>query len=115
MRLRRYTHCMTIYHKIIVNKKPKYLHRKIMFRTDVHNLNLRHRNQIAPPLHRTALFERSFSYCISKYYNLSSTLLSCSVSAFAKILKKLILAGFPPKTVFFSLLLLFSIIMTKLS
>nr|CAI5822529.1 unnamed protein product [Callosobruchus analis] len=58
MRLRRYIHRMNIYHKMIINKRPSYFHRKIMFTTNVDNLNLRHRNQIIPLLHRTALFER---------------------------------------------------------
>lgn len=59
----------TFYHKIIMQKLPTYLFNKIKFRTDVHHLNLRHRGLITPPLHRTTMYERSFSYNISKIYN----------------------------------------------
>lgn len=66
---RRYLKCAVFYHKIILKQKPKYLYNKITYRSDVHNLNLRYKGSITPPLHRTTLFEQSFSYQISKIYN----------------------------------------------
>lgn len=59
--------CM--YHSIITTKIPCYLYEKISFRTDVHNINVRSRGLITPPFHKTALFERSFSFNVYKVYN----------------------------------------------
>lgn len=79
--------CM--YHKIIISKKPPYLYYKIRFREDVHNLNIRHKYTITPPYHKTALFERSFSYCVAKYYNSITTVhKSRPCESFKVILRK---------------------------
>ena len=69
IRQRRTLHLAVLFHKIIILKKPPYLHSKIKFRTDVHNLNIRFKGTITPPIHRTSFFERSFSYTISAIYN----------------------------------------------
>lgn len=66
---RRYYHTLCIYHSIVIYKTPPYLFQKLNFRTDVHTLNLRFRGLLTPPLHRTQLFKRSFSYRITKLYN----------------------------------------------
>lgn len=57
------------FHKIIIYKQPPYLYRKIRFRTDVHNLNLRRKGLIYPPTHRYTLFQRSFTFQVYKTYN----------------------------------------------
>lgn len=69
MQDRRLVQCLTFYHKIIISKSPPYLYNKIRFRTDVHNLTTRYRNLISPPLHKTTMFKRSFSYQIYSLYN----------------------------------------------
>lgn len=69
MAKRRKLHSASFYHSIICNKTPEYLYNKITFRCDVHNINIRFRNTVTPPMHRTALFERSFSYNMSQLYN----------------------------------------------
>lgn len=85
MKNRRLLQTASLYHKIILNKKPPYLYNKITFRTDVHNLNLRFRGLITAPQHRTAIFERSFQYNISKIYNnIPSYLKSLSIKSFRK-------------------------------
>lgn len=66
---RRILHCLVLYHKVILNRTPSYLHEKIMLRQEVHNVNIRFKNFISPPPHNTAIFQRSFSFCIYKYYN----------------------------------------------
>ena len=66
---RRLLHSACLYHKIIINKTPSYLYRKILFRTDVHNVNIRFKGKLTPPVHRTETFKRSFSYQITKVYN----------------------------------------------
>lgn len=62
-------HSLTFYHKILLSNSPIYLRRKVTFRTDIHNLNVRSKGLISPPLHTTAIFERSFSFNIYKLYN----------------------------------------------
>lgn len=60
---------LTLFHSIISSKEPQYLFNKIKFRTDVHNINIRYPNCITAPIHRTALFERSFNFVVYKMYN----------------------------------------------
>lgn len=66
---RRQLHAACLCHKIILYKSPMYLYEKLSFRTDVHNLNIRSKGTLTPPLHHTELFKRSFSYQITKIYN----------------------------------------------
>lgn len=66
---RLYLWTATQYHKIIISKKPPYLLNKISFRTDIHNINIRRKGIITPPLHKSAKYERCFSYNLSKIYN----------------------------------------------
>lgn len=60
---------LTLFHSIIMHKEPQYLYEKIKFRTDVHNINIRFPNSITAPIHKSALFERSFNFTIYKTYN----------------------------------------------
>lgn len=69
MRNRMILKAACMYHVVIINKAPGYLYDKISFRTDVHNINIRSRGLITPPLHKTCLYERSFSYNVYKIYN----------------------------------------------
>ena len=86
---RRLLHISTLYHKIIMSKKPSYLYSKITFRTDVHNINVRYKGTLTPPIHKTALFESSFTYHITKIYNsLPSFLRTCPVNSFPRLYKK---------------------------
>lgn len=72
-----------LFHKIILYKQPPYLYNKIRFRTDVHNLNLRRKNLIYPPSHKSALFQRSFTFQVYKTYNsVPGHLKSLNVSPF---------------------------------
>lgn len=66
---RRLLHMMTLYHKILSSKTPPYLYRRMTFRCDVHNLNIRSRSLLSPPPHRTALFQKTFSFQIYKTMN----------------------------------------------
>lgn len=65
-------HSVVLYKKVITYKTPPYLYNTITFPSDIHNLNIRNKNTITPPLYRTATFERSFSYQISKEFNAPS-------------------------------------------
>lgn len=83
MDARRKLHCACMFHKVVLNKTPAYLYNKITFRTDVHNLNLRHRGVVMIPSHRTQFFKKGFSYKISKVYNnLPNFLKSTSIHRF---------------------------------
>lgn len=90
--IRKY-HCGSLYHKIIGLHVPQYLYKKVSFRTDVHTINIRHKGTLTPPTHRSAQFERSFSYQITKLYNsLTPSLKSRSVSSFQHGFKAELLA-----------------------
>lgn len=69
MESRRRLHKMCFYWKIINYKCPPYLYNKISYRTDIHNINVRFKHFLTPPPHRTALFERSFSFNIYREWN----------------------------------------------
>lgn len=69
MKNRRELHSACCFYKILKTKTPAYLYNKITFRTDVHTLNLRHKNTLTTPMHCTQFFKRSFSYNISKCIN----------------------------------------------
>lgn len=62
-------HMATLYFKILKFKSPPYLFRRIVYRTDVHNLNLRRRGILTVPQHRKEVFKRSFSYNIACVMN----------------------------------------------
>lgn len=66
---RRRLHAATLFFKVLSHKAPQYLYKRIKFRSDVHTLNLRFRGSLTPPLHKTELYKRSFSYCITKCMN----------------------------------------------
>lgn len=69
MSRRRLLHSASLYHRIILSAAPPYLSRKIKYRTDIHNINVRHRHTVCIPRHRTQIFKRSFSYCLADTYN----------------------------------------------
>lgn len=69
MTWRRRLHGCVLYHKVLSTKCPAYLYNKIGFRTDVHHLNLRHKNFISVPKHKTTVFRRSFSYNVANCLN----------------------------------------------
>lgn len=66
---RRNLHSMVLFNKIITEKSPQYLYNKIMFRVDIHSMNVRDKYTITIPKHITASYERSFSYQIAHMYN----------------------------------------------
>lgn len=76
-------HSLILFHSIICGRSPPYLYNKIRYRCDIHNINVRNKNLITPPIHNTALYTRSFSYNIYALYNpLSNCIKARSVSAF---------------------------------
>lgn len=88
---RRMFHSLVMFNKIIVNKRPDYLYNKLKFRYDSHALDLRHKSTITPPLHKTTLFERSFSYQVSLIYNkVPANLKSAPVQVFKNAIRPLI-------------------------
>lgn len=92
MEKRRHLHCLTFYHKIITSKKPAYLFKKLKFRTSIHNLNVRFKNLLTPPQHRTTQYRGSFSYNITKQYNkLNDNLKTKNLAIFKYRLKQMLL------------------------
>lgn len=64
MKNRRFLHSAALYSKVITNKIPPYLFNKITYRSDVHNINIRFKGNLTPPMHATEIFKRSFSFNI---------------------------------------------------
>uniref|UniRef100_A0A1Y1LAN8 Reverse transcriptase domain-containing protein n=1 Tax=Photinus pyralis TaxID=7054 RepID=A0A1Y1LAN8_PHOPY len=64
MSKRRLLHSASLFHKIISTKMPTYLYEIIKFSS-----SSRHYKLITPPLHKTQMFKRSFSYNIASVYN----------------------------------------------
>lgn len=62
---RRKLHQGCFFYKILKFKTPEYLYKRLTFRTDIHNLNLRHKNILTIPKHKKEIFKRSFSYNIA--------------------------------------------------
>ena len=88
---RRRYHLMCLVRRVILTETPPYLFEKIQFRTDVHHLNLRHRNNVTIPAHSTAIFKRSFSYNAAVLYNAyppDLRGLTCSTTLFKVRLRK---------------------------
>jgi len=66
---RRKLHAICFFYKVLKFKSPPYLLDRVVFRTDVHNVNVRRKNIINIPRHKKQLFKRSFSYCLASYLN----------------------------------------------
>lgn len=89
MENRRKHHFVTLCHKIIHDKKPSYLHRKITYRSDVHNVNIRNKGLLTVPYFTTELFRRSFSYQICFLYNtIPAEFKMLNIPKFSRALKK---------------------------
>lgn len=88
---RRILHMLCFYFKIIQTRTPPYLHERLTYRTDVHNLNIRRRTLLTIPKHRGEVFKRSFSYCIVNLLN-SFYVASCgTLGAFRVICRERLL------------------------
>lgn len=67
---RRTLHLGTMTMKLVRDQSsPIVLREKLQPRTNIHNCNLRNINKLTMPLHRTALFQRSFTFNAVKLYN----------------------------------------------
>ena len=73
MKNRAQLNALVLYHKLLFYETPPYLFNRIHFRDSIHDRVTRYRHFISPPLHRTSLFKRSFSYHIYKSYNYISS------------------------------------------
>lgn len=93
---RRKLHMGVFFFRVLKFSTPPYLHKKIRYRTDVHNLNLRHRNSITLPRYATTMYRRSFTYSLAAFWNaLPCRLrrLELSVRGFRVRLRRWILGG----------------------
>ena len=62
-------HMATFYFKLLTNRSQTYLCQKVVFRADVHNINLHTKISLTVPKHRKEIFKRSFSYNITRLIN----------------------------------------------
>lgn len=84
-----YKYNMSVFtHRILCTSSPPYLRKKLIFRNNIHDLNLRHANKLSLPLYRLTLFRRSFSYNSVIIYNDINDVLKClTVDNFRKKVK----------------------------
>lgn len=83
---------LTFIHRIITTQSPLYLYDKLSKRQDFHSVNVRSRASFHVPRHRTALFQRCFSYCSATLYNrLSFCPNDMGIFPFKKKLKRILL------------------------
>ena len=88
MHNRRILHAICFYYRVLKFKCPPYLLTRVVFRTDVHNINIRRKNLLTIPSHNKEYFKRSFSYQIAFLMNKYNILdFSHSVPSFKKKLK----------------------------
>lgn len=90
-----FVHLATLIFKISKYEQPKYLNDKLIRGSDVHQRVTRHRGLYSVPRHKTAIFQRSFTYNSVKTYNsLPDDIKSCTSADSVKgKLKKLIKSG----------------------
>lgn len=87
-------HGSVLVHKILCDKKPSYLYRRIKFRTDIHAVNIRRKDTLHFPSHRLQLFKKSFSYVCCKLYNaVPSQFKTLTVGTFKSSFKKYLHSG----------------------
>lgn len=81
---RRTLHLCTFVVKIINNPAaPLSIKERLIFRRDIHEVNIRNGGELTMPHHRTAIFRRGFSYNAVKGYNsLPTELLNLGENAF---------------------------------
>ena len=93
MSMRRLHHSAVFYFKLMLTRSPKYPTKKISYRTDIHNINIRRRHILTIPRHKTELFKRSFSYRLPYVMNKvpESVRTSNSVHTFKREYKMLLL------------------------
>lgn len=73
---------------LVLHTLPPCLYQKIHFSSDIHNINVRRKSFLIPPAHKTATYEGSFTYNISKLYNkLFTELRKLGIKCFKKKLK----------------------------
>nr|CAH7746795.1 unnamed protein product [Callosobruchus chinensis] len=81
-------------HRILKTNLPAYLHDKLTYRGDIISRSLRHNNRLEIPIHRTSLFQRSFTYnAVTLYNKVSQSSKNCEISSFKKVIKRQLLGS----------------------
>ena len=85
-------HFIVFLTKLMRTSTPLYLKEKRVFHDTVHDRAVRHHDRLTMPLHRTALFQRSFTYmAVSGYNSLSEDYKKCSIYTLRKKYRKQLL------------------------
>lgn len=90
-------HFACFLNRLIQTGTPEYLFGKLSFRHCTHSLSTRNNNMLNIPRHRTALFQRSFSYLAPKIYNtelVKNNLIMSSLSTFRTKYKSFLLGKY---------------------
>lgn len=86
-------HYACLVHSVITHQQPQYLYNKLSQNLNIHNLNTRFNYKLRIPPHRTAVFQRSFSYTgVSVYNHVPDNIKHLSMPSFKNKLKKYLLA-----------------------
>ena len=96
MKQRQLVHMGSMVHQVINTFKPKYLAELIQFRGDLHDINIRRKNNINIPRHNTEFFKSSFPYQAATLYNsIPENLKTLSLACFKRNFKEFVKNGNP--------------------
>lgn len=81
-------HMSVFVHRLFLTSSPSYLREKLIYRREIHNVNIRFPSTLSLPKFRSAIFTRSFTYNACTIYNtLKNEFKSCSINGFRKKVK----------------------------
>lgn len=87
-------HFVMFLFKVRSTSTPIYLSEKLIPRNVMHNCNIRHHNQLTMPQHRSALFQRSFTYmAVTSYNSLDNDFKQCNFGQLRKKYKMFLLSS----------------------
>lgn len=84
---RRFLHMSCLIYKVISTDTPLYLRELIVRRRDLHNANIRYKDALSIPKHKTEFYKCSFSYQAAHIFNLLPTLENVSTITFRNKIK----------------------------
>lgn len=85
-------HMSVFVYRILSTSSPSYLREKLIFRYNVHCVNIRNSNELTIPRFHLTMFKRSFTYNSAEVYNnINSNLKSLSLNSFRVKIKNMYL------------------------
>lgn len=85
-------HFLLFIHKLLTGNEPSYLREKLIFRSSVHECNIRQKQMLTLPHFSTAMFQRSFTYnAVTLFNSLDNSYKSLNLRLFSKQVKELLI------------------------